>query len=163
MTERCVFCGAEDHDSGSCPMFGTTDSYLKAFAPRADASPEEPVRSSLPSTQFEQVFGPGAEPLLGEVMDDDRFSPEQRQLAMEIAGGVRNLHELTPEDHAHLDDITLQMMTQPAKKDPPPPPPRKSPYISTRAEMENFENEYMPPVEKRDWPLSPFDPEGFQG
>lgn len=143
-------------------MFGTTDQYLQAHAPRADIPPEELPSSSLPLTQFEQMFGRGAEPLLGEVMDDDRFSPEQRQLALEIAGG-RKLSALTPEDHAQLDDITQQMVTMPAKKDPPPPPPRKAPYISTRAEMENFEEEFMPPVVKKDWPISPEDPEGFQG
>ena len=163
---NCVFCGGQ-HDNTDCPMFGKTDAYLNAFAPKALPLPEEPSRSSLPPTQFEELFG--AEPgLLADVADGppEYWTPEQQALALKILAGESDLRPANNEDRRILDGIAEQMATlkDPRGKPPAtlPTPIYRPPGVHTQAEMENFEEEYQPPVAKRDWPLSPDHPEGEQ-
>jgi hypothetical protein len=158
----CVFCG-EPHPQLECPLFGKTEDYLGRYAPAppdANTPPEEPSSSSLPPTQFEQIYGKEAEPLLMDVLDGpDEFRPEQRELALLLASGEKKLEELTGEERDILNGITHRM----AYGTPPPPKPAIMPRpagVHTQFEMENFENEFMPPADKRDWPISPDDPEG---
>ena len=164
MTDACVFCGATDHDNRTCPMFGSTKTYLQTFAPKVDSPPEEPPRSSLAPTQFEELFGEGAEGILQDVLDrPDVFDREQQELALAVLGGTKSVRGANNEDRSVLNEIARQL----AYLKPPPPQapaiiPRPS-YVRTRAEMESFGEEYMPPPSQRDWPLTPDDPEGSQG
>jgi hypothetical protein len=145
-------------------MFGKTDAYLKAFAPKADPPHEEPPSSSLAPTQFEELFGEGAEPLLQDVLErPDVFTKDQQDLAMAILGGTKSVRGANNEDRSHLNEIAQQLaFLKPPAPQAPATIPRPA-YVRTRAEMENFEEEYQPPPEKRDWPISPDDPEGSQG
>lgn len=150
-------------------MFGDTKTYLQAHAPAPPdhtTPPEEP-RSSLAPTQFEQLFGRETGLLL-DVMDDDtgQFSPEERELARDIVVGDNDFSILTAGQKDMLDRIGLHLASYGGRPAPKVEPPKKLPMqqgIHTRAEMETFEQEYDPPPSARDWPISPDDPEGFQG
>lgn len=153
----CFVCGG-NHAYHECDL-------MKPPTPPAPPTmlppPEEPPSSSLPVTRFEELFGEGAWPLLQDVIDQDPqlWTTEQRELAMRILNGER---VRTSEERNILDEITgLLAGPRRAVKTKPVIIPRPA-YVRTRAEMENFEEEYQPPPEERDWPLSPDDPEGSQ-
>ena len=137
----CLFCGKQ-HDYRDCPMFGTTEKYLNTYSPKAEVTSEErPVRSSLPITQFEEIFGKEAEPLLLDVVDGeaDEWTPEQQELATEILQGDKNIRKLSGLERDVLDSITQQLtgarkIRQPTQKEVP----RKAPYVSTYQEMEDL-------------------------
>lgn len=135
----CLFCNG-DHDSSACPMFGKTKEFLATYAPTTKPTLQEPSSSSLAPTQFEELFGRGAEPLLMDALDDPDLTAEQQELAREIAGGSKRMDELTPEDHRQLDEITLRLVHGGSRQDHVDPPPvrRRPAYVSTREEMENF-------------------------
>ena len=123
----------------------------------------------LPPTQFEQLYGRGAEGLLQDVSDGDpeEWSNEQRELALRIIAGITTIDSANNEERRILDDIARKMALSKPK---PPQLPAKLPvrdlrpsYVRSQEEMENFPEEYQPPPEQRDWPISPDHPEGKQG
>ena len=103
------------------------------------SKPEEPPRSSLAPTQFEELFGEGAEGLLLDVLDrPDAFSRDQQDLARIMLGRGSTL-PANDDERDQIDDIARQL----ASLKPPPTPqaPTKTPrpaYIRTREEMEDF-------------------------
>lgn len=118
---RCPICN-ELHDYGKCPLFGTKEEYLARVAPMPPAPPlpvelppEQPrVRGSLARTQFEELFGQGAEGLLQYVYDNPDYTPEQQTLALLVTAGHKKINELDSHDRTELDRIALRLATQPA-------------------------------------------------
>lgn len=107
--------------------------------PGVNTPKEEPSRSSLAPTQFEELFGEGAEGLLQDVLDrPDVFSGDQQDLALAILGGDKTVSAASGEDRTRLDEIARQLAFL---KSPPPKAPAKIPrpaYVRTREEMEDF-------------------------
>ena len=82
---KCLLCSTPGHSWQKCPLFGTTKDYLAAVAP-APQSPEELVQAkadSVPHTLFEDLYGHD-EDALGELMEDEGLSPDERILATEL-------------------------------------------------------------------------------
>lgn len=106
--------------------------------PNTDPKPEEPPRSSLAPTQFEELFGEGAEALLLDVLDrPDAFSRDQQDLARVLLGrgSVRPADDTERE---HIDAIARQLASL---KPPAPQAPTEEPrpaYVRTREEMEDL-------------------------
>jgi len=119
---RCPICN-ELHDFGKCPLFGSKDEYLSRAAPTPPAPPfpvelppEQPrVRGSLARTQFEELFGPGAEGLLQYVYDNPDFAPDSQSLALLILAGHKKINELDAHDRTVLDRVALQIATSPSE------------------------------------------------
>jgi hypothetical protein len=118
---RCPICN-ELHDFGKCPLFGTKEEYLSRAAPMPPAPPlpvelppEKPrVSGSLARTQFEDIFGRGAEGLLQYVHDNPAYSPDQQTLALLVLAGHKKIEELDLHDREVLDRIALQLATSPS-------------------------------------------------
>jgi len=145
-------------------MFAKTEVYLQRYAPGPPTiipPPTDATASSLAPTQFTELFGEDAEGLLQDVLEGDEWTPAQRELAIHVLGGDKKLGELTGEERGVLDEITQQLMA-PKPPAPKPPAPVRPSWIATQAEMESFPEEYQPHPSKRDWPISPDDPEGEQ-
>jgi hypothetical protein len=157
----CFICGG-NHPHHECDLIQPP---RPPAPPTTTPPPEEPPGSSLPITRFEELFGEGAEGLLQDVIDQDPqlWTADQRELAFRILGGDRELRSLTSEERSILDEITGHLAGPRRTVERAPATIPRPAYIRTQAEMENFEEEYQPPPEKRDWPFSPDDPEGFQG
>ena len=139
MNDTCFMCGKE-HSFRQCPLFSDTTTYLGHVAPKPFEQ-EEPKRSSLPPTQFEQLFGQEAEPLLIDVIDaPEQYSPQEQQLAWELISKEKSIGQLDTQDAQVLDSIAEQMIYDtPASKTPTAPLP-SNPGIATQAEMEYFED-----------------------
>lgn len=93
------------------------------------------------------------------------YGPDERELAWSLMmdGGF---DKLTGEQRDLLDAIALRHASVGGKIPTPPVAPVikiRTPGIHTQQEMETFEEEYDPPPSRRDWPISPDDPEGYQG
>ena len=146
----CPLCGEDDHDQKDCYLLGDTATYLGRLAPRppgVDDEPGEPKGSpSLPKTQFEELFGKGAEPSLIDAIDDEDYSVEERQLAVEILADLKHIDALSPEDRDTLDGIALRMATAPAKKPARVDPPKavRPAGVHTWQEMQEEGDEDAP-------------------
>lgn len=135
MTDFCFICGGE-HPHTTCP------SMLPPAPPRPpdfNQTPEERPRSSLAPTQFEELFGEGAEGLLLDVLDrPDIFDEDQRDLALAVLNGEERIDSLNDESRQRLDEIGRHL----AYLEPYVPPKEgedaRPAYIRTREEMENF-------------------------
>lgn len=131
---NCPFC-AGLHESSSCPLFGKTEEYLKACAPSPHPPAPEPPSSSLAPTQFEELYGQGAEPLLLDALEDPDLTPGQQDLAQELAYGTKQISDLSPEEREELDVVTRKLVYP-----TPAPAAREAPvrpgYVSTWQEME---------------------------
>lgn len=134
-------------------MFGDTETFLAAHAPAPpvppdpSTPPEAPPSASLAPTLLEQRYGADALQLLYEAADDEDLTPEQRRVALEVAGGVRTLQDEDPEIRRQLDEIADHLSFEPSLETR-----RRSrelarqakltlvtpPYIATQAEMEDF-------------------------
>lgn len=166
MTEQICFLCGEIHPWNECPK-------MEARAPAPPfpmdlPGPPAPV-VPLPPTQFEQLYGRGAEGLLQDVTDGDPedWSNEQRELALRILAGVTSIQAANNEERRVLDDIARKMaLSSPKPKQPADKLPKRvvrPPHIRSQEEMETFPEEYQPPPAERDWPISPDHPEGKQG
>lgn len=105
--------------------------------PSTHPKPEEPPRSSLAPTQFEELFGEGAEALLLDVLDrPDAFSRDQQDLARVLLGrgSVRPADDAERE---HIDAIARQLASLKPPTSTTPPNTRPA-YVRTREEMEDF-------------------------
>lgn len=116
--------------------------------PGVSTQKEEPVRSSLAPTQFEELFGEGAEGLLEDVLDrPDAFSKDQRDLAMAILGGDKSINSADAEDRTRINEIAHNLaFLNPIT--PKTPVDDRPVYVRTRAEMEDFGDG----VNKNAWP-----------
>jgi len=133
---KCWCCNGADHDHTTCPLFGKSEEYL---AHVLQPTQQEPQSSSLAPTLLEELYGGDAIAALQQAADDDELSPEQRELALEISGGMRPINGKDPEIQAQLDEIAHHLATSGRAKAPTVlPPVRKPGYVSTRAEMEDF-------------------------
>lgn len=74
-----------------------------------------PTAPSLPPTQFEQTYGPGAEGLLQYVPDNPVYTPEQHLFALLVLGGQKDITKLDEYDQDVLDDITQRMIHEPTQ------------------------------------------------
>lgn len=171
MTDQICFLCGETHPWNECPK-------MEARAPAPPfpmdlPGPPAPV-TPLPPTQFEQLYGRGAEELLQDVTDGDPedWSNEQRELALRILSGITSISTANNEERRVLDDIARKMAFSktPAQKAQAKLQEAQSrlrdvrpPHIRSQEEMEHFPEEYQPPPAERDWPISPDHPEGKQG
>lgn len=129
-------------------MFGDTKTFLDAHAPAPPdhtTPPEARPSASLAPTLLEQRFGADAAQLLYEAADDEDLTPEQRQVALEVAGGFRTLQDEDPEIRRQLDEIAEHLSYAPtaavrqrSREDPRAKPVPLPPYIATQTEMEDF-------------------------
>jgi hypothetical protein len=143
-TNYCFVCGG-DHSFKECPSIQPP---APPTPPSMDPQEERPS-SSLAPTQFEEIFGEGAEGLLEDVLDrPDVFNKEQQDLALAILGGNKSLHSASGEDRTHIDDIAQQLafLSPPAPKTTVDVRPA---YVHYQAEMEDFEEPTSP------WPMIP--------
>jgi hypothetical protein len=158
----CFLCG-EIHPWNECPKMEARPP-APPFPVELPKPPE--VAASLPPTQFEQLYGQGAESLLQDVVDGDPelWDQEQRELSLKILAGLTTLKTRDLEERRILDEIGHRMAFAPATKKEQPKVviDTRPPYVRSQEEMETFENEYMPPPSERDWPFSPDHPEGTQ-
>jgi hypothetical protein len=121
MTETCTFCG-QQHSFRKCPMFGKKEEYLAAYAPKPYPTGEAKPSPSLPPTQFEQLFGRGAEAVLQDVLDHpDSFTHDEVNLCWQILSGAKVIKKLDAEDRTLLDHIAIQLatMNKPVSTRPP--------------------------------------------
>lgn len=100
--------------------------------PTPTQGPSAPPRGSqAPSLALEQLYGRGAEGLLGEVVDNPDFSPEHQALALAVLAGDKPMKKLDQEDRNLLDEIAYQMAGtspkghRPSHRIPTPQPPRR--------------------------------------
>ena len=99
----CACCGG-DHDTFRCPMFGSTQEYLRQFAPQVGAPPQ-PLARKPELSLFEEFFGRELG-LLQDVLDDpETYDADERNLALRLLSGHR-LDSLGADDRARLDAIT---------------------------------------------------------
>lgn len=132
MIDYCFACGG-DHPHGACPLL------RPPAPPSVDSRPEEHPRTARPNTQYEEMFGEGAEGLLLDVLDrPDTFDEDQRDLARSILSGEEAIPTLGPEGRQRLDEIGrdlvhLDPFVPPVREDAPRPT-----YVRTRKEMEDF-------------------------
>ena len=107
--------------------------------PGVNTQAEEPPRSSLAPTQFEEIFGEGAESLLQDVMErPDVFTKDQRRLAAEILSGEKAVRSSDGDDRELLDNIAYGLaVLKPPMSSSPAGDSRPS-YVRTREEMEDF-------------------------
>lgn len=85
-----------------------------------------PSASGASSLAFEQLFGPHAEDLLGEVVDNPEFHPEHQALALAVLAGEKPLKQLALEDRNLLDEIAHQLAGVTPKGHRPAPPKARS-------------------------------------
>lgn len=132
MTDYCFACGG-DHSYQECP------SLQPPKPPSMSTTPEERSRSSLPPTQYEEMYGEGAEGLLLDVLDrSDEFNEDQRNLARLILSGSETISSLDAADRERLDVIGRQLAQLEPREEPIPEKPIRPAYVRTREEMENF-------------------------
>jgi len=113
---------------------------MRPPAPPTIYSPvEEPSSSSLAPTQFEDLFGQGAEGLLQDVLErPDVFTKDQRDLAISILGGEKAIRSSDEDDRALLDNIAYGLAVLRPPTSPEPARDTRPAYIRTREEMEDF-------------------------
>ena len=159
----CFLCG-DKHPWKECPS-------MEARAPAPPFPVELPHQlepsASLPTTQFEQLFGRGAEGVLLDVLDGDKdtWSEQEQDLALRVLAGLTTIDAANNEDRSVLDEIArkIALPDQPGQKPRAILSARARPsYVRTQEEMEHFPEEYQPAPEARDWPISPDHPEGKQ-
>lgn len=124
-TIKCLLCNSEEHSFCECPLMSNTQSYLNAFAPKANTPPEEPSRSSLPPTLLEQLYGEDAISALMDIADGDPelWSMDQKDLAWSLLSGGASLSKLSPQERSLLEDMTVQLSTG-GKRAPRTPAPQ---------------------------------------
>jgi len=127
-----MFCSSDLHDNLTCPMFGKTEVYLKAYAP--SVSSEGPVNRPRPSfapTQLEQIYGADYENVLADAIDDPDLTSEQRILAMEVVTGIKDLKKLDPSDLSLLDGLTHHVYAGGPRKTLPVDAPKRQTALPT--------------------------------
>ena len=129
----CFVCGG-GHPHEECPLMQPPK------PPELGVTVEEPKRSSLPLTQFEDLFGEGAEGVLLDVLDrPDVFDKDQQDLATTILSGENAIRTLDDEERERLDGMTRTLARlkkyEPSKKKLADPRPA---YVRTKEEMEDF-------------------------
>ena len=104
----CLLCG-QKHSFHKCPLFGSKKTYLDTFAPKPFLK-EEPVRSSLAPTLFEELYGPGAELILQDVPDHpESFTSDEINQAWQLLGGTKKIKGLDLDERELLDSITHRL------------------------------------------------------
>lgn len=161
----CFLCG-ETHPWKECPKMEAKPP-VPAFP--IDLPKSQDTLASLPPTQFEQIFGTGAEGLLQDVTDGapEDWTDEQRSLALRILSGDASMRSKNNEEQRILDDIAQQMAFGQYPSKTTQTPTRvvrdiRPPHIRSQSEMEHFPEEFQPFPSLRDWPLSSDHPEGSQ-
>jgi hypothetical protein len=132
VTDCCFVCGG-NHPFKECPT-------IQPPAPPGIELPKEtPSSVSLAPTQFEELFGEGAEGLLQDVLErPDVFTKDQRDLALSILGGDKTLRPSDGDDRELLDNIAYGLaVLKPPMSSSPAGDSRPS-YVRTREEMEDF-------------------------
>ena len=109
---KCLLCSNLGHSWQKCPLFGTTEEYLAASAP-ATLSPEEMVtdkQNTVVRTLFEDLYGHD-ESALGELMEDEGLTPDERTLATELLIGTKSFSGLGRDDKMLLDQMTHHLVS----------------------------------------------------
>ena len=102
------------------PRPQTPTEWLAQNAPAPPLGPAPPLPLPLPPPAkneaprasplaFEQLYGPGAEGLLADVVDDKEYSQEHRDLAWSVLSGEKPIKKLIHEDRTLFDEIAHQM------------------------------------------------------
>ena len=146
---KCLLCSTPGHSWQKCPLFGTTKEYLAAVAP-APQSPEELVKEKsdlISRTLFEDLYGHD-ENALGELMEDEKLTPDERVLATELLIGTKTFNALDRDDKMMLDQMAHHLASGGTAK----PKAQKSgrgdtrpSFVRTQDEMEDG----LYPEEKR--------------
>lgn len=143
----CFICRG-DHTYQECPDYPRPPDPPSMFKPR-----EEPKRSSLALTQFEERYGRDALQALAQLLDDPEITAEQQTLAIQLIEGAKTLRSLTAAERETLDALAsieletteglankrkaLELKKAYAQGLTPPTEPQRSPrYISTWQEMQ---------------------------
>ena len=108
-------------------------------APPSVNPPEEPPSSSLAPTQFEELFGEGAEGLLLDVLDrPDAFDEDQQDLARSILNGDEAIASLDEEGRTRLDEMGRHLAFLEPYAPPEPEEIARPAYVRNQSEMEDF-------------------------
>lgn len=107
--------------------------------PGIESPKEEPSSSSLAPTQFEELFGEGAEGLLQDVLErPDVFTKDQRDLALSILGGDKSTRPSDGDDRELLDNIAYGLAVLRPPMQATPTGDIRPAYVHTREEMEDL-------------------------
>ena len=138
---KCLLCSNLGHSWQKCPLFGTTKEYLAAMAPAA-SSPEEITAdksSPISRTLFEELYGQD-ENALGELMNDEGLTPDERILATELLIGTKTFQALGKDERVMLDQMTHHLVsggtTKPKQQKVGGRDTRPS-FVRTQEEMES--------------------------